>query len=99
MVRHVLDGRQADIPVAHRATIVNVLRYQQLHSVCGTYAFQLRRYACAHPSQLGRRCGKGDYPFAPNFHVCEELDVPDPDIAPFLDEPLVDEGTLPPGCP
>ena len=82
-----MDGSTLDIPLDTRLHIRNVLRYQELHSAAGYYAFQLRQSACK--KALGRLCCETDYPSPPVFEPCQPLESMLHDVCEFLDDPTL----------
>ena len=71
--RTVLDGKREDVPLNARVSIVNALRYQELHYVAGFFDFQLRRTACV--TTLKCLCTLAGYPSPPLFQTCSALSI------------------------
>ena len=76
MCRVALDGKEADIPLETRSRIVCALRYKQYHACTdGQYDFRSRRNGCLAKMGQGRLCKPEDYPYAPTFKCCSELQL------------------------
>ena len=62
--RIVLDSKPEEVPLNARFSIVNALRYQELHHAAGFFDFWFRRMACVR--HLNRLCTPADYGSRPH---------------------------------
>ena len=86
--RIVLDGKPEEVPLNARFSIVNALKYQELHHA-GFFDFQLRRMAFVR--HLNRLCTAVDYNSPPSFKTCFDLSISNDAVCGFLNDPIYAE--------